>query len=145
MGVQGEKSCLGGSSQGKVAMGLASKGAITRVPHQLLSAKLQGGIKIVGGIETRLLKILENCQNIAIYVAMLPWFFLFVYFVIPPPVYIYVTEMENWRKQIKSLLLMDKPLIRQLHINRLSAFCRKQKIMSSLLWLEELFLSSSVL
>lgn len=85
MGVQGEESWLGGSSQGRVAVGLASKGVITRVPHQLLSAKLQGEIKKVGRIETRLLKLLENCQNIAISVAMLPWFFLFVYFVIPLP------------------------------------------------------------
>lgn len=40
MGVQGEESWLGGSSQGRVAVGLASKGVITRVPHELLSAKL---------------------------------------------------------------------------------------------------------
>lgn len=52
-------------------MGLASKEAITRVPHQLLSAKLQGEIKSCGGIENRLLKVLENCQNIVISVATL--------------------------------------------------------------------------
>lgn len=72
MGFQGEESWLGDSHQRKAAVGLASKGAITRVPRQLLSAKLQRGIKKVRGIETRLLKILENCQNIAISVAMLP-------------------------------------------------------------------------
>lgn len=76
-------------------MGLASKEAITRVPHQLLSAKLRGEIKSCGGIENRLLKVLENCQNIVISVATLR-FSLFVFiFLSPFPVYTYMTEMES--------------------------------------------------
>lgn len=43
MGAQGEESWLGGSCQGKVAVGLASKGVITGVPYQLLFSKTAGG------------------------------------------------------------------------------------------------------
>lgn len=46
MEVQGEESWLRGSRQGKVAVGLASKGVITGVPHQLLFSKTAaGGLK----------------------------------------------------------------------------------------------------
>jgi len=60
----------------------------------------------VVGIENRLLKILENCQNTVISVATLLWFFLFVYFVIPLPCF-HIHDRDGKLKEADQILAIN--------------------------------------
>lgn len=60
----------------------------------------------MGGIQNRLLKILENCQNIVISVATLLWFFLFVCFVVPLPC-LHVCNRDGKLKEADQILAIN--------------------------------------
>lgn len=75
-----------------MAVGLASKEAIIRVPHQLLSAKLQGKIKKWVNTEQDIKSIgkLSKYCNFSGNTLL-----IFLFLSSPFPVYTYVTEMES--------------------------------------------------
>lgn len=75
-----------------MAVGLASKEAIIRVPHQLLSAKLQGKIKKWVNAEQDIKSIgkLSKYCNFSGNTLL-----IFLFLSSPFPVYTYVTEMES--------------------------------------------------